>query len=159
MSEFDELLNEVLSQDGNQQLPPGAKRRLLAALPTERNRFPDQRAIWVGTAAVLLVGVVGGATWTMVRTRSALPVAPAYKQVSLTRPVDPGKPVESQRPGLASSGHEANGQKSMASTHPWPASQQDVIRIAPVAFEPVVIRPIEISSLAPVGSTTKGKLR
>jgi hypothetical protein len=28
MSEFDELLNEVLSQDGNQQLPPGAKDRL-----------------------------------------------------------------------------------------------------------------------------------
>jgi hypothetical protein len=159
MNEFDDLLNQVLRQEGNQQLPPGMERRILSALPAERNQFSTQRAIGVGTAAALLMGVVGAATCTLVRTRSASEVAPASKQVWLTRPVDPAKLVESQRLGLSSSGHEPSGGKSMASIYPWLASQQRAIRIAPVVFEPVLIKPIEIAALTAVGSTTKGKLR
>jgi hypothetical protein len=159
MNEFDDLLNEILSQEGNQQLPPGMERRIVSALPVERNQFSTQRAIWVGTAAVLLMGVVGAATWTMVRTGSSFVVAPASEQISLTRLVDPAKLVESQRPGLPSAGHEPSGRKSMASLRPRLASQQRAIRIAPVVFEPVVIKPIEIAALTTVGSTTKGKLR
>jgi hypothetical protein len=159
MNEFDDLLNQVLRQEGNRQLPPGMERRILSALPAERNQFSTQKAIWVGTAATLLMGVVGAATWTMVRTRSVFVVAPASKQVLLTRPVDPDKLVESQRPGLPSSGHQPSGTKSTASIHPPLASQQRAIRIAPVVFEPVVIKPIEIAALTAVGSTTKGKLR
>src|ERR1700677_4979168 len=72
MNEFDDLLNDVLRQDGTQKPPPGMKGRILAALPAERGQLSGPRAIWVGTAAVLLIGVVGGAAWTMLRTKSGL---------------------------------------------------------------------------------------
>jgi hypothetical protein len=157
MNEFDDLLNQVLRHDGNQQLPPGMKRRILAALPAEGNQFSSQRAIWVATAAALLMGVVGAATWTMERTRSGLTVAPASKQVSLTPPVDPAKLVDNQRPGLPSSAHNPNGRKWVASIHSGLPSQQRAIRIDPVAIEPVVIKPIEIAALTSIGSTMKGK--
>jgi hypothetical protein len=161
MNEFDELLNEVLRQEGTQQLPPGMRERILAALPAEKNQFSGQRAIWVGTAAALLIGVVAGTTWTIVRTRSGLTAPPASKQVSFTRPVDPAKWLESHRPGLPSSAHKQSERKLMwhAPIHPRPASRQRAIWITPVAIQPMVIKPIEIASLKLSGSTMKGRKR
>jgi hypothetical protein len=161
MNEFDRLLNEVLRQDGTQQLPPGMKERILAALPAGRNLFSGQRAIRVGTAAALLIGVFGAAMWTIVRTKSGLTVAPASKQVSLTMPVDRAKLAASHSPGPSSSAHAPNGRKLSVypSIHPRPALQQSAIWIAPVAIEPLVIKPIEIASLKPSGSTMKGTIR
>jgi hypothetical protein len=160
MNEFDDLLNDVLRQDGTQKPPPGMRERILAALPAERVQLSGQR-LWVGTAAVLLIGVVGGAAWTMVRTKSGLTVAPTSNQGLLTPPVDRGRLVKSPQPGTPSFAHEPNGRRLVlqASIHPRPASQQHAIRISPVAIAPLVIEPIEIASLKPGSSAMKGAIR
>ena len=69
MNEFDDLLDEVLSQEeiSNSRLAWRGGSSPLFRL--RGAQFSTQKAIWVGTAAVLLMGVVGEATWTMVRTR------------------------------------------------------------------------------------------
>jgi hypothetical protein len=149
MNEFDDLLNDVLLQDGTQEPPRGMKERILAALPAERAQLSGHRAIWVGTAAVLLIGAVGGTAWTMLRTKSGLTVAPASTRVLLNRPADPA------------SAHEPNGRRLIlhASIHPQPVPQQHAIRISPVAIKPLVIEPIEIASLKPGSSTIKDTIR
>jgi hypothetical protein len=149
MNEFDDLLNDVLLQDGTQEPPRGMKERILAALPAERAQLSGHRAIWVGTAAVLLIGAVGGTAWTMLRTKSGLMVTPASTRVLLNRPADPA------------SAHEPNGRRSIlhASIHPQPVPQQHAIRISPVAINPLVIEPIEIASLKPGSSTIKDTIR
>jgi hypothetical protein len=161
MNEFDDLLNDVLRQDGTPKPPPGMKERILAALPADRAQLSGHRAIWVGTAAVLLIGVVGGAAWTMLRTKSGPTVAPASTQVLLTRPADPARLVDSLRTVPPASAHQPNGRRLIlhASIHPQPVSQQHAIRISPVAIEPLLIEPIEIASLKPGSSTMKGTIR
>jgi hypothetical protein len=161
MNEFDDLLNDVLLQDGTQEPPRGMKERILAALPAERAQLSGHRAIWVGTAAVLLIGAVGGTAWTMLRTKSGLTVAPASTRVLLTRPADPARLVDSLRTVPLTSPHEPNGRSLIvhASIHPQPVPQQHAIRISPVAINPLVIEPIEIASLKPGSSTIKDTIR
>jgi hypothetical protein len=163
MNEFDDLLNEVLRQDGNQQLPSDMRKRIIAALPPQRTRFSGRWAIWVGTAAAILVAVVAGATWTRVRTRNPLPVAPTSGQVSLKRPGNLPKLVESHRRGFPQSGQNPAGRRLMShasiAIHPRLPLQQRAICIEPVNIEALVIKPIEIASVIPSGSTMKGKIR
>jgi hypothetical protein len=160
MNIFDDLLYEALRKDGNQQPPPGMKKRILAALPVKANQFSGQRAIWGGIAAAMLIGVFSVAMWTLVHT-SGGPIAPASDQSSLTRPADPHTLGERGRPYLPSSAQKPAGWKSILpkSIRPRLPSQQRSIRIAPVVIEPLVIKPIEIASMTPSGSTMKGKLR
>ncbi len=163
MKEFDDFLNEVLREDGNQELPSDLRRKIIAALPSQRTRLPDRWAIWNRTAAVILVGLVLLATWTRVRTRRRLPVAPISEKVSLNRPGILPNLVESQRPGDPQSGQNPAERRliSRASSaiHPRLPLQQPAIWIGPVKIEPLVIEPIEIASVIPSGSTTKGKIR
>jgi hypothetical protein len=161
MNVFDDLLYEVLHQDGNQQPPLGMKKKILAALPVKATQFSGQRTIWVGVAAAMLIGVFGVATWTLVHTRSGPTIAPASDQRSLMGPADPHTLVEGRRPDLPTSAQKPPGRKLMLhkSIRPQSPSQQRAIRIAPVVIEPLVIKPIEIASMTPSSSTMKGTLR
>jgi hypothetical protein len=161
MNAFDDLLYEVLREDGTQQLPPGMKKKILAALPVKANQFSGQRAIWVGVAAAMLIGVFGVATRTLVHTSGGPIIVPASDQSSLARPADRHTLGEGGRTHLLSSAQKQAGRKSVLheSIRPRLPSQKRSIRIAPVVIEPLVIKPIEIASMTPSGSTMKGKLR
>jgi hypothetical protein len=161
MNTFDDLLDDVLREDGNQQLPPEMKKRTLAALPHKTNQFPGQRAMWAGVAAATLIGVFGIATWTLVHTSGGPIVATGSDQSSLVRSSNPNALGEAGRTHLPSPAQKPGGQKSILykSIGNRSPSQQRSIRIAPVVIEPLVIKPIEIASMTPSGSTMKGKLR
>jgi hypothetical protein len=161
MNIFDDLLDEVLTEDGNKQLPPGMKKRMLAALPHKTNQFPGQRTMWVGVAAAMLIGVFGIATWTLVHTNSGPIVATDSDQNSLVRSVNPNGLGGAGRTHLPASAQKPGGRKSILHISIWTRlpSQQRSIRIAPVVIEPLAIKPIEIASMTPSGSTMKGKLR
>jgi len=161
MNGFDELLNEVLREDGNQQLPPGMNKRIFAALPHKNHQFPGQSAMWVGLAAAMLIGVFGIATWTLVRTSRGPRVATYSDQTSLERSANPHAPGEAGRTHLPSSAQKPGGRKSILHRPIWNQllSQQRSIRITPVVIDPLVIKPIEIASITPRGSAPKGKLR
>jgi hypothetical protein len=161
MNMFDDLLCEVLREDGNQQLPPGMKNRILAALPHKTNQFPGQRAMWVGVAAAMLIGVFGMATWTLLYTNGSPIVATDSNQSSLVRSAPPNALGEARRTHLSSSAQKPCRRKSILYQSIWNPlpSEQWSIRIAPVVIEPLVIKPVEIVSMTPGGSTMKGKLR
>jgi hypothetical protein len=161
MNTFDDLLDEVLREDGNQQLPPGMKKRILAALPHKTNQFPGQRAMWAGVAAAMLIGVSGIATRTPVHTSGRPIVATGSDQSSVGRSANLNALGEAHRTPLSSSAQKPGGRKSILYKSIWnrSPSQQRSIRIAPVVLEPLVIKPIEIASMTPSGSTMKGKLR
>jgi len=161
MNRFDDLLYEILREDGNQQLPPGMKKRILAALPHKTNQFPGQRAMWVGVAASMLIGVFGIATWTLVHTSGGPIVATGPDQSSLVRSANPNALGEAGRTHPPASAQKPGGRKSILHKSIWNRlpSQQRSIRIAPVVIEPLVIKPIEIASMPPSGSTMKGKQR
>jgi len=161
MTLFEDLLDEVLIEDGNQQAPSGMKKRILAALPHKTNQFPGQQAMWSGVAAAMLIGVFGIATWTRVHVSVGPIVATASHQSSLVRSANPNALEEAGRTHLLSFAQKPARRKSILCKSIWNRlpSQQRSIRIAPVVIEPLVIKPIEIASMTPSGSTMKGKLR
>jgi hypothetical protein len=161
MNVFDDLLYELLREDGNQQLPPGMKKRIFAALAHKTNQVPGQMAMWAGVAAAMLIGVFGIATWTLVHSSGGPIVATDSDQSWLVRSANPHALGEAGRTHLASTAQKPGGRKSNLHKSIWNRlpSQQRSIRIAPVVIEPLVIKPIEIASITSNGSTMKGKSR
>jgi hypothetical protein len=161
MNGFDDLLYEVLREDGNQQLPPGMNKRILAALPHKNHQFPGQSAMRVGLAAAMLIGVFDIATWILVHTSRSPMVATYSDQRSLERSANPHASGEAGRTHLPSSAQKPRDRKPILHRPIWNqlSSQQRSIRITPVVIDPLLIKPIEIASITPRGSATKGKLR
>ena len=161
MNEFDGLLYEVLREDSNQQIPPGMKNRILAALPHQTYLLPGHGSMWIGVAAAMLIGVFGIATWILVYTSSGPRVASDSDQSLLMRCANPLTLGEAGQTDVRSTAQKPDGRKSTLrrSIGNRLLSQQGSIRIAPVVIEPLAIRPIEIASMTPGGSTLKGKLR
>lgn len=161
MNRFDDLLYKVLREDGNQQLPPGMNKRILAALPHENHQFPGQSAMRVGLAAAMLIAAFGIATWTLVHTSRGPIVATFSDPRSLERSANPHASGEARPAHLPLSAHQPRDRKSVLHRPIWNqlSSQQRSIRITPVVIDPLVIKPIEIASITPRGSATKGKLR
>lgn len=160
MNDFDELLNEVLRQDVNSQPASGLKKRIIAGIPIENKHIQDRRRAWVGVAAAIIVGL---ATWTLARTRMALPVEVPSEKVSLTRSINPPEPTESHAAELLKFNQLPRARRLTPhvriAIHPQPPIQQRAIRIAPLEIEPIVIQPIEIASVSTGVSTRKGKIR
>jgi hypothetical protein len=158
MNVFDDLLHEVLREDGNQQAPPGMKKRILAALPHKSNHFPGQRAMWAGIAAAMLVGVFGIVTRLLLHTNGGLIVASDPDQRSVVRFANPNALGEAGRSHLPPSEKPAVRKAILhGSIRNRLAPPQRPIQIAPVVLEPLVIKPIEIASMTPNGSNMKGK--
>jgi hypothetical protein len=150
MNGLDDLLDEVLREDGNQRLPPGMKKRILAALPVKTNPSHGRRAMWVGVAAAMLVGIFSMATWTPAPRSGGPIVATDSDHSSLVRSANSQALGEASRTRLLSYARKSDGRKS---------TSHGSIRIDRVVIEPLVIEPIEIASVASSGSTMKGKLR
>lgn len=160
MNDFDELLNEVLRRDVNPQPPSGLKKRIIAGLPVENKHSPDRRRAWVGVAAAIMVGL---AMWTLARMRIAFPVVAPSEKVSLTRPDNSPEPIESHEAELLKLDQKPGARRLTPhlriAVHPHSVSQQSAIRIAPLEIGPIVVQSIEIASIAPGGSTRRGKIR
>jgi hypothetical protein len=161
MNSFDELLNDVLCQDGNQKAPPGMKERILARLPATAEALPRLNAAWAVPAAAILVGVVVVATWTRMRTIRDVTSASLSQGVMLSRRADRLTPAKEHRTDVAVSTRElvTKKRRALASTRAVLSSQQRDIGIAPATIESLVIEPIEIADLAPGRSIMKGKIR
>jgi len=121
MSDFGELLDEVLREAAN--LPPlvGMERRLVAGLP--RGPKSVGRGVWVGVAAAAAF-LIAVATWPSARPR------PATLFLASQR-------IETRE--LAS--------VPMVAAHRKPSLRRRAILIEPLKIEPIVIQPIEIAKL------------
>jgi hypothetical protein len=159
MSQFDDLLDEVLHEDGNQHPPAGFHDRLLAALPSGAGRASSVTAVWVKVAAVLVLGVVGLAAWKLFTIRDSHQVATGSTPGGFKRPpISPSvngvglqEPHADQFAGRNSSFH-----KSIRRALPLrPRS----IQIPPVVIAPLAIKPINIAAISPDVPARKGTLK
>jgi hypothetical protein len=156
MTEFDELLNEVLSEDARVEVPMGMEMRIALAPSEERRRRFSKRRLWVeAVAAAILLGLA--TTWSLRGFRQLVPVAPeAGFVVALRSAAD--NSVNLRSTTQASQG-PALGLAYIPETRPQRKIQTRAAQISPLEIEPLVIRPIEIASLPPRTSTGNGEVR
>jgi hypothetical protein len=153
MSEFEELLTQVLREDGNSLPPAGMEQRIVAGLSTEKDLIAGRRRIWAGVAAGLLVGLT---SWTVARLWLATPAATPQEHVSLWRPGGLPVSMEHREQKPRDRGETSHFRIAI---HPHAGVRRRGISIAPVQIEPLVIEPIQIASLALAGSARKGVTR
>jgi hypothetical protein len=156
MKEFDELLNEVLLEDGNREPPIGMERRIALALSSERKRvFIRRKILREALAATILLGLAG--IWALSRSQRMVPVAskPGF--------VGAPKSIADNTASLPLLSRDSGGadveRASIPERRPRRRPQGKTLRLAPLEIEPLVIKPIEIASLTSSTSTGKGEVR
>lgn len=156
MTEFDELLNEVLGEDARIEVPTGLEMRIALALSEVRKRRFSKRRLWVeAVAAAILLGLA--TTWSLRGFRKLVTVAhKAGPVVALRTAAD--NSVNPRSTTQASQG-SALGLAYIPETRPQRKTQTRAVQISPLEIEPLVIRPIEIASLPPRTSTGNGEVR
>jgi hypothetical protein len=148
MSEFDDLLRDVLRDDVIAEPPAGMEARLRSFLSAERGMRATGGTIWpAAVAAVMLIGVVGGLVFKHVSTAAS--VRPASDRGSLVTQHAPEKV-----PTAADSGAHVRAVSgrigASVARHRVPPAW---IELEPLRIQPIEIAPLKVRSLALEGET------
>lgn len=152
MTEFDELLYDVLSSDATAEPPAGMEARISAALAsTLRGRAEPQSAwIWAATAAVLIA--------------AAGSIALRYLSSAVPMRMAPTPLVASQSAGNSAAQAPAKvalkrSHRAATVTRSRPNTERDIGNIAPLEIRPIAIEPLQIASLKTGNINNEGEIR